>query len=161
SLGAEYFSPKSTFRISSSCKSDPQGLDTLFKARVFTLVGKNFYLQTPDGRLTDSVLFISADAGKPPFVDTLRHVVSSGPISTKGRLTFRDSTGSHPSRTLEADSLAACEVLQSGVFDRRGDTLVVRARTIQGVALPVGVFPACAGVHADTIEIVPNLYRYP
>ncbi|HEX2613608.1 MAG TPA: hypothetical protein VHO02_08445, partial [Fibrobacteria bacterium] len=157
SLGAEYFTPKSTFRISSLCLPDPNGLDTLFKASAYTLVGKNFYLVTPDGRLTDSVLFISADQAKPPVVDTLRHVVSAGFASTHGRFTFRDSTDVHPLRTLEADSLATCEVLQAAVFDRRGDTLVVRARTIRGAPIPVGILPACAGTHADTIEVVPNL----
>jgi hypothetical protein len=161
SLGAEFFTPKSQFQVNTSCAADPKGLDSLYKYRVYTLVGKYFYLETPDGRRTDSVLFISGDAPLPSRMDTLRHVVSSGSVSTKGRLTFRDSTAAHPRRSVEADSLASCEVLQAAVFDRRGDTLVVRARSIQGTALPVSLLPACSGIHADTIEVVPNLHRFP
>lgn len=161
STGSEYYTPHSSFEIRSTCPADPDGLDSTYRVRAYTLVGKSFYLETPDGRLTDSVLFISADPAKLPVTDTLIHVVSSGSVTSRGRFTYRDSTAEHPRRTVEADSLAACEVLQVAVFDRRADTLTVRVRSLQGTALPVNVLPACAGVHKDTIEVVPNLYRFP
>lgn len=161
STGSEYYTPRSLFEIRSSCPVDREGLDSLYKVRVYTKVGKYFYLETPDGRLTDSVLFISGDVALPSRMDTLLHVVPDGSITTRDGLTFRDSSATHPQRTVEADSLAACEVLQAAVFDRRGDTLAVRVRRIQGTTLPVDLLPACAGVHADTLDVVPNLYRFP
>src|SRR5690606_24692076 len=65
STGAEYFTPSSKLEIPPSCAADPEGLDTLFKVQVFTRTGKKFYLAAPDGRLTDSVLFVSGAANRP------------------------------------------------------------------------------------------------
>lgn len=161
STGAEFFTPNSEFDIPSGCKADPAGLDTVFKAQVYTLLGNKFYLETPDGRRTDSVLFVSEPAtSAKPTLDTLRHRVSVGGVTTRGRLVFRDSTATHPRRTVEADSLPACDLLQTAVYDKRGDTLVVRVRTLHAGSVPGGL-PACAGVHADTVEVVKNIHRFP
>ena len=161
STGSEFFTPNSTFEINTSCKADAAGLDTVFKAQVFTRLGHMFYLETPDGRRTDSVMFVSEPGlSARPSIDTLRHLVTGASSSTHGRMVFRDSTATHPRRTVEADSLAACELLQTAVYDRRGDTLVVRVRRLHAGTLEEA-FPACSGAHADTIDVVPNLHRFP
>ncbi len=161
STGAEYFTPSSEFETRSSCGADPVGLDTLFKAQVFTLAGRKFYLQTPDGRLTDSVLFVSSGPANRPAVDTLLHMPASGDTTALGRYVFRDSTAAHPRRVVEAESLQACELLQAAVFERLGDTLRVRVRRLRAGAALAEVLPACAGPHADTLEVVPALHGFP
>lgn len=135
------------------------GLDTVVPA-VAPAAGRMLVLRAPRGRGTDTVTVI---AGTALTVDFLHEGSRTDTLTTVGRFTFRDSTAGHPRRVLYADSLAACETLQAAVYTRRGrDTLALRHRILSATpALPAETFPACAGVHADSVEAVEDLYGWP
>ncbi len=139
-------------------------IDSLFKRVFFPNLniqppaGTRFYLQTPGPRSTDSLMFVS---GKASIYSFTHVVVEESPSSSFGPFVFNDSTASHPRWMVRSDSLAMCEILQTAVFKRSGDTLRVRVRRIQADVLPDSVLPACAGPHRDSVEVVRDLYKFP
>jgi hypothetical protein len=76
---------------------------------------------------------------------------------------FRDSTAAHPRRILILRNPVRCEVLQTAVYARQGDTLSIEARRIQAMALPEAQLPACAATarEADSVEVVLKIHRFP
>lgn len=150
--------------------ADPPGcalaptIDSLFKrvffpnANIQPPAGTRFYLQTPGPKSTDSILLVAGTASLYAFTHVL-NTDSSG--SAHGPFVFDDSTAGRPRWMVRAASLATCEILQTAVFKRSGDTLRVRVRRIQATPLPESVLPACAGSHEDSVEVVPDLYRFP
>lgn len=135
------------------------GIDTLFRRAVQNLTGQKLRLLTPDGRATDSAVFIGGQA----LVYIMTHV-RAGPgdtVSTHGRFVFRDSTAGHPRRTVRTDSTATCEVLQTGGYTRSGDTVSVRLRRILADTSAAAFLPTCAGPRSDTVLLHPNLYGFP
>lgn len=151
------YRPRARFVIpgGSTCRADTVGLDTTFKVVFFTSAGKRMRLLTPGGKATDSVLFV--DAASVATVDVFTRAPGDPDSLAVGRFTFLDSTAARPRRMIRADSLAACEFLQSAVHERRDDTLRVRLRRIEAAPLPAGVLPPCAGPRADSIEVEPDL----
>lgn len=138
-----------------------KGIDTLFRRAVQNLVGRKLRLLTPDGRATDSAVFINGSA----LVYIMTHVraTPSDTLSTFGRFTFRDSTAGRPYRTVHANTTEPCEFLQAGTWTRAGDTLHIRLRRIladtgSAALLPV---PACTESRADTVRLHPNRYGFP
>lgn len=140
------------------CPPDP-GVDSAYRVIFPTVAGRKLYLQNPAQELNDSVLFVGTSAE----LHTFEHVRAGAndTLSTQGRFIFRDSTAGHPRRVVYADSLGTCEILQAGSFERRGDTLAVRLRTLQADSMDTDILPACAGPYADTLEILPRLYSFP
>jgi endonuclease YncB( thermonuclease family) len=148
-----------------TCAVDP-GKDSLFKRAFFTdtvfapaVAGKKLYLQIPGLPNMDSLTYVTGTAELHSFIH-LSSTVSRQ--SVHGRFTFLDSTAASPRRRVRLASPAACEILQTAVFDRRGDTLAVRVRRLQANPLPAAVVPDCAGPRAaDSIEVVFNAHRFP
>lgn len=161
--GAEYYRPNSAFEIPADppCVAEPEGFDTLFRVRVYTEVGKRFHLQTPDGVVTDSVLFVSDQSQV--FLETFQHAPGGSDSTVSGRYVFRDSTASHPRRMLHLRTPARCEFLQTALYERRGDTLSIQLRRIRAAVLPDALLPACAASAraADSVEVAPRIHRFP
>jgi hypothetical protein len=161
---AQYFHLRSRFEIPANppCGREDAGLDTGFKAQISTREGRPFYLEKADSTRTDSIVFVAPSSQA--FLDAFDHIpsMSAGAGTTvHGRYIFRDSTASQRRWLLRVDSLAACEILQTAVFDRRGDTLAVRVRRILAKPLPESILPACAGTHADSLSVVFNAHKFP
>lgn len=143
---------------SSGC-SLVSGLDTLVKTTA-PAAGRVLLLRTPRGRATDSLTVIAGTGETHEFLHAgSRHDT----LTTHARFTFRDSTAGHPRRALYTGSLAPCEVLQAATFTRAGpDSLTVRYRTLTAApALPAESFPACAGLHGDTVTVFEARYTDP
>jgi hypothetical protein len=159
--GSEFFRVRSRFQIpaGSSCAPDPDGLDTMFRVRFYTRVGNRLYLETPEGVITDSVLFVADETALATAV-VLKHVPGTVDSTTSGRFTFYDSTATRSRRSIVVRSLAICEVLQTSVYEKRQDTLVVKIRLIQATPQPADIFPPCAGVRVDSVEVVPNTFNF-
>jgi hypothetical protein len=158
SSGAAYLAPHARVELPSlpDCALS-KGLDTVLDTSA-PAAGKHLYFRTPAGAVTDSVLSVAGSGAVEAFLhppgDTLR---------AHDRFTFYDSTAGHPRRSLYSDSLEACEIVQGATYSRLhgGDTLSVRFRTLLAAPLDTAVFPACAGPHSDTVDVVPDLYGYP
>jgi|GEM_PF-4091140 len=158
--GTEYYRARAKFEVPSGCAQDPKGLDTMFRVRFYTKIGNKLYLETPDTSITDSLQFIAGNAPSLAKVTQLVHVAGGADSLVSGRFTFRDSTATRPRRTLHVNALATCEILQTAVYERRGDTTIVKARLIEGEPRPASVFPPCAGPRADSVEVVFNRFNY-
>lgn len=158
SAGATYFTPHARFELPAlpDCALS-KGLDSVLETTA-PPAGARVYFRTPAGTVTDTLHSIAGTGVVEGFLhppgDTLR---------VHGRYTFRDSTAAHPRRSLQTDSLEACEILQGATYSRLhgGDTLSIRFRTLLATPLDTTVFPACSGIHADTVEVVRNEYGYP
>ncbi len=160
STGFESYQVHSEFELpATGCRKDEAGLDTSFRVRFFTVPGNRLYLLTPDGKATDSVLFVASETGGAVSVITLRHPAESGDTTRSGRALYRDSTASHPRRMLRLDTLAACEILQTATYEYRGDTTLVKVRLITA-SLPPESFAPCSGARADSVEVVFNRYNF-
>jgi hypothetical protein len=165
----DYYKLRFKFEIpaGAQCPAEPLGFDTLIRiSGLTTIVGKNLYLQAPDGRVTDSIQLIAEDFrtsadGRTLVNAILLKYVAGGPDTiVSNRFSFTDSSLTHPRRMLRTDSLGACEVFQSAVYEKRGDTTIVKARLIHGTPRPASVFAPCAGPHADSIEVVYNRFNF-
>lgn len=157
---AEFFRSRAEFTLPGdpSCPREPEGFDTLFRVRIYTRNGKFFYLETPQGTITDSVLFVSQTSQAaleilrlPPGADTV----------TSGRFTFRDSTAARPRRMVYARNLATCEFMQTAVYEPQGDSVVITVRRIVAQPLPAAQLPACAGPRDDSMPVVYRAFRFP
>ncbi len=157
SAGARHIVPRARFEVPGvpDCPL-ASGIDTLLP--ITAPDSGRLHFRTLNGILTDSLRVIAA-AG---VVESFLHPPDDS-LRIHGRYTFRDSTSGHPRRALYADSLAACEIVHGAVYRRLhgGDTLSVRIRTLLAAPLDTAVFPACAGIHADTVEVVEDVYGYP
>lgn len=157
---AEYFRVNSEFTIPGdpSCDREPEGFDTLFRARIYTRPGNVFYLETPQGEITDSVFFV-AEASQ-AALEILRLPPGADSV-TSGRFTFRDSTAARPRRMVYARNLATCEFMQTAVYEPQDDSIVVTVRRIVAQPLPAAQLPACAGPRDDSIPVAYRAYRFP
>lgn len=162
SSGFESYRVRSRFEVpgDASCAPDPAGLDTSFRVRFYTRPGKRLYLRTPDGRITDSLLFIAPETPELVNVITLRHLAGGGDSTVGGRAVYRDSTPSHPRRTVRVDPLETCEILQTATYEYRGDTTLVKIRLIKATLQSSFLFPACADARADSVEVAFNRYNF-
>ncbi len=163
STDTEFYEVHSEFELPArGCRRDTAGLDTSFRVRFFTSPGKWLYLRTPEGRTTDSLLFIAPDG--PGLVNVIILDHPAGADSTRiGRVVYRDSTASHPVRRLVVDSLATCEVLQTATYESRttsGDTTRVKVRLLKATIQSAASFAPCAGPHADSVAVVFNRYNF-
>lgn len=140
------------------CALSP-GLDTAFETAA-PAAGRTLFLQTADGRVTDSLRVVAGTGVVEGFLG-----LPADTLTSFSRYVFRDSTAGHPRRVLWSDSLSTCEVIQAAVFTRRhgGDTLSISVRTLLAApAPPTDDFPACAaGPRSDTVEVVENRYGWP
>lgn len=171
STGHEAYELKAEFEIPRpGCRSDAAGLDTSFRVRFYTTPGKWLYLRTPDGRTTDSVLFVAADTPDAVHVITLRHVPGdadateeatsgSAHVTRRGKAVYRDSTAAHPRRMVTIEALEACEILQAATYEPRGDTTLVKVRLIKAT-FPPAPFAPCSGPRTDSVEVVFNRYNF-
>jgi hypothetical protein len=135
------------------------GLDTLVETTA-PVSGRTLLLRTPRGRPTDSVAIIAGTGATHEFL----HAGSrTDTLTVHERFTFRDSTAGHPRRALYTDALASCEVLQAATYMRVGiDSLKIRYRTLTAApALPTESFPACTGIHSDTVTVFADLHGWP
>jgi hypothetical protein len=158
SPGATYLAPHARIELPSlpDCALS-KGLDTVLETTA-PIAGKRLYFRTPAGAVTDSVLSVAGTGVMEAFL----HAPGDS-LQAHNRFTFYDSTAGHPRRSLYTDSLETCEIVQGATWSRLhgGDTLSVRFRTILAAPLDTAVFPACAGLHSDTLDVVPDLYGYP
>jgi hypothetical protein len=139
-----------------SCAISP-GLDTMLETTA-PAAGQKLYLQTPLGRVTDSLLVVAGTGVVEAFLRARNRANPADSLVTFGRFVFRDSTPGHPKRTLRSDSLESCEILQAAVYRRLhgGDTLTISLRTLLNAS-----FPSCTGLYADTVEVVLDKYGFP
>lgn len=163
STGTEFYQVHSEFEVpAKGCPRDAAGLDTSFRVRFYTSPGKWLYLRTPEGRTTDSILFIAPEGPGLVSVLTLDH--PAGADSTRsGRVLYRDSTAFHPVRRLVVDSLGTCEVLQTATYESRhdsGDITRVKIRLLKATIGSALSFAPCAGPHADSVAVVFNRYNF-
>ncbi len=158
----QFYRLRSSFEIPAGahCASDPAGLDTMFR-RVFTPeIGNKLYLQTPDGTITDSILFVTDAIPNQASVMVIKHAHGVNDSTTFGRFTFFDSTSTHPKRVVKSNALDACEILQTAVYERKADTTFVKVRLIRAAPQPSSVIPECAGPYGDSVPVVFNRYNY-
>ncbi len=136
---------------------DPTGLDTALRLVMTRPAGSVLYLQSTNKIRTDTARIVSATI----HAENFTYVRDTSGKAVKGRFTFRDSTTSHPQRTVTSDSLLPCETLQGAVFKRHTDTLWVRFhQLLLNATLHSGLAP-CAGTHADSIEVVNDRFGFP
>lgn len=157
SAGARNLAPRARFELPAlpDCPLSPV-LDTLVDLEAPD--SGRLYFRTLNGIATDSVRVLNAAGEAEGFLHP-----AGDSLRVHGRYTFRDSTAAHPRRVLYVDSLAACEIVHGAVFRRLhgGDTLSVKIRTLLSTPLDPALFPACAGIHADTVDVVEDEYGYP
>ena len=133
-----------------------EGVDTSLRIAVTRPAGSMLYLRTRNRVRTDSVRMVAAVV----YAESLTYVRDTTGRITKGKFTFRDSSSSHPDRTVYGDSLRRCETLQGAVYSGK-DTVRVHFHRLVLDSIHHAALKPCAGIHADTILAVSNRFGFP
>jgi hypothetical protein len=158
SIGFDYYTLLSKVYVPGGPSCKPGGrFDSTFRVIFYSHAGERLFVRHGDNLKTDSLLFVSGFGYTETFVH--RDADADTALIERGgyRFTYHDSTAARPRRTVTA-MLPICETFQSSVFKREGDSITVRLRRIVARPLPAAAFPACAGEHPDTMEVVRDLY---
>lgn len=157
--GYDYYTLSARVDIPGGSSCVPGGFfDSTFRVIFHSPGGEYLFIRHGNNIKTDSLLFLSGFG----YTETFVHRDAdpdTAVIEREGyRFTFHDSTATRKRRFVTA-VLPVCETFQSSLFKREGDSITVRLRRIVAKPLPVEMFPACAGEHPDTMEVVNDLYR--
>jgi len=160
SLGSDFYTLRTEVDVpNASCRRGGT-FDSTFRVIFHSHAGETLFLRRQTHVRTDSLLYVSGEA----YVETFGHRGADPDSATivRGayRLVYHDSITNRPRRFVTA-TLPICETFQSAVFRRAGDSITVRLRRLVASPLPPAQFPPCEGEHADTMEVVPDLYASP
>jgi len=137
-----------------------KGVDTTLRLITSQPLGSVLYLDNSAGVHTDTALIVSA---KVQAVTLLSIPTDSDTVSGVGPFILYDATAGHPSYELYADTLPACEVLQSAVYSYSGDTLKVlfHLLLLDSTTSQLSL-PPCSGPQInDSVQVVPDLFNLP